>query len=197
MLPPQDSPNDAKPRAPVSAPSGMGAGFSSLWLRLAARRAATLLAYERHRANNQVQVVAGWITLGRLEKAQEYLERVVEAERARSDALRILPAWAQLRLVELWSLAERVGATVVIDVGADARPSWSSLLARLDRVIQGARAVPEEVAVRVHVRGVGFRVQVSGGGAAALVRTLPGRWVWHEGTAVLDAGWREGADDVR
>ena len=197
MLPPQDSPNDAKPRAPVSALSGMRAGFSSLWLRLAARRAASLLAYERHRANNQVQVVAGWITLGRLEKAQEYLERVVEAERARSDALRILPAWAQLRLVELWSLAERVGATLVIDAGADARPSWPSLFAGLDRVIQGAGAVQEEVAVSVRVRGVGFRVQISGGGAAALVRALPGRWVWHEGTAVLDEGWREGVDDVR
>ena len=132
MLPPQDSPNDGIPRAPVSALSGMRAGFSSLWLRLAARRAASLLAYERHRANNQVQVVAGWITLGRLEKAQEYLERVVEAERARSDALRILPAWAQLRLVELWSASERARSA------STTRSRYSCAFSRRPSVIQPA-----------------------------------------------------------
>lgn len=196
MLPPDDADRAPKPRYRVSELSGMRAGFYSWLLRLVSHRAADLLAYERHRASNHIQVLGGWITLGRIERAQDYLDRMVEVEQARSAALRALPPWAQLNLVDLWARAERSGITLVIAVEAPS-PPWPGLFPKLFRLVGAAGFRRDGVTLEVQVRGSGYRIQVTGAGMADLIRDCPGRWTLQGETAILTRRFQEGADHVR
>lgn len=188
---------EERSRAAVPDVLGIRAGLSLLWLRIGSRRFARLLSYERHRVNNHIQVLSGWLALGRPEKANEYLERVIEDERLRSGALQALPSWAQLRLVELWALAERAEVTLRVEA-QDLSPSpGARVFTLLERLIRtgGRRGTP--LTIDVSLRGAGFRVRVAGDGVQDLVGQLGGGFEWRDGAAVLSRDWQEGAGHVR
>src|SRR5579875_1892055 len=194
---PQEQPDrPCKPRFGISEVSVMRAGFHAWLLRLASQPAADLLAYERHRVNNHMQVLGGWVSLGRLEKAREYLERIAEAERTRSAVLQALPAWAQVDLVALWELAERAGVTLEVDVQSiwSPKPGLFSLLRRL---VEAAQARREPVTLAVRVRGPEYRIEVSGPGMRHLIGQAPGPWEVSAETALLTRRMPEGVRDVR
>lgn len=125
-----------------------------------------VLRAERHRLQNQLQVVAGWLELGRPERAATQLADVIEGQLRHGRWLRSAPSWAQGLWWILASRAERRGVSWYWE-GAGAR---GIELARLFWVV-GRLLSPEAPAVsaiRVAVRPGGFVVEVEGDGVEAL-----------------------------
>jgi hypothetical protein len=133
---------------------------------VALRLGVDVLRAERHRILNQLQVVAGWLELGRPERAAAQLADVIEGHLRHGRWLRSVPLWAQGLWWILASRAERRGVVWQWD-GAGARAGdllrlfW--VLARLLRPHGPALA-----AIRVAVRPGGFVVGVEGDGLEAV-----------------------------
>jgi hypothetical protein len=73
-------------------------------------RALHLLRRQRHSFLNHLQVISGWLQLGRPEKAGQYLETVSAQMAGESDVLRRAPAGLGLLVLELGLEAETHGA---------------------------------------------------------------------------------------
>lgn len=68
-----------------------------------------MLGRQRHRLYNHLQVLSGWLELGRPDRAQIYLQSLMGDSAAVGDWIRQLPAWIQLLCWYIDSLAEARG----------------------------------------------------------------------------------------
>ena len=136
-------------------------GTAACLLGLALRLGSEVLRSERHRLQNQLQVVAGWLELGRPERAAGQLATLIEGQLRQGRWLRSLPRWAEGVWWILASRAERRGVGWYWD-GTGAR---GTELARLFWVLSRVLAQGAPVAaIRVAVRPGGFVVEVEGDG---------------------------------
>lgn len=67
-----------------------------------------ILGRQRHRLYNHLQVLSGWLELGRPDRAQIYIQNLMD-DSAAGDWIRPLPAWIQLLWWYIDSLAEARG----------------------------------------------------------------------------------------
>lgn len=86
-------------------------------------QALAALRSQRHGFLNHLQVIAGWLQLGKSERALQYLQRVAARMEAQGQALRSLddPA-TELLLLEMELLAEPAGVALVWQIAGPAAP---------------------------------------------------------------------------
>jgi hypothetical protein len=150
-------------------------GMALLFLGIS-RGTAEAVRRHRHRFANHVQVISGWLEVGRADRAQQYLDTLMAAQ---SSWLRRLPSWYQVWIWVLDSQAEAAGVPLTWQVADDV-----SLVAavRLALVVRGlVRFLRRAGGGTLEVSGQagGFRVTVGCPGATdwppwvAGVRSLP------------------------
>ncbi|HYF76177.1 MAG TPA: Spo0B domain-containing protein [Symbiobacteriaceae bacterium] len=81
-----------------------------------------LLRRQRHSFLNHLQVISGWLQLGRSERAQQYLETVAARMTGESDVLRQAPADLSLLVLELGLEAETHGVQLEWQLGVGGGP---------------------------------------------------------------------------
>lgn len=108
-------------------------------------QALAALRNQRHGFLNHLQVIAGWIQLGKSERALQYLERVAARIEAQGQALRSIeePAVALL-LLEMELLAEPAGVELAWQVTEPVSPqALSDGRAAIAAAIDRAAALPD------------------------------------------------------
>lgn len=107
----------------------------------------SLLRSQRHSFMNHLQVISGWLQLGRTERAYQYLVGLASAMAAESDALRQAPPGVQLAIIALGLEAEPFGVRIdwrleapVTDLTDNAR---LALHAQVMAGVQATAALPE------------------------------------------------------
>lgn len=182
----------ATPRA-----AGMAAGL--LWRRLVACRGARLIGYERHRYQNFLQVLSGWLELGHPDRAAQYLVGLLEDEARRTAALRQVPLWAQLELVNLEARAAERGGRIRWSLAGTRTRTLVGLLVTVGTVLEWHARCGRAVDLTAEASPAGFRVAWPGRGCCGAPRPWPGCRVACEAD-VTSIGWRwqeEGVADVR
>jgi hypothetical protein len=171
---------------------GVGRAARVFWRLVTARRSAELVGYERHRYQNMLQVLSGWLELDQMDRAEDYLARIVEEERQRSTSFRRLPRWAQLEAVAVEREAAGSGCQVHWRVASCSIWAAMGLMVTLEAAVRrlAHAGAPQEVSAEAEGRG--FRVGWPG------TEPGPGRWPWpgvrwwrDEGRVWVGWRWRE------
>lgn len=76
-----------------------------------------LLRRQRHSFLNHLQVISGWLQLGRTDRAQQYLETVAARMTGESDVMRQTPVALSLLVLELGLEAETHGVQLNWQLG--------------------------------------------------------------------------------
>ncbi|MDF2626429.1 MAG: hypothetical protein K0R39_260 [Symbiobacteriaceae bacterium] len=82
-----------------------------------------LLRRQRHSFLNHLQVISGWLQLGRPERAQQYLEAVAARMTGESDVLRQASTGLSLLVLELGLEAETHGVQIEWQLGGELAPA--------------------------------------------------------------------------
>jgi hypothetical protein len=153
-------------------PIGVGRAVRVCWRLATGRGAAGLVGYERHRYQNILQVLSGWLELGQTARAEAYLAHIVEEEQARSASFRRLPRWAQLEAVALERDAAGSGSQVHWRLEPCSPWAVMGLVVTLDAAIWRAARAGGTLEFFAEARDGGFRVGWREG--------VPdgGRWPW-------------------
>ncbi len=111
-----------------------------------------LLRFQRHSFLNHLQVISGWIQLGKLDRARDYLQEVATRLEAQGELSLVQPPDLVLVLLQVAHLAETYDVEVLWDVkvptGARFKVGQLRLLQRrLQAELEGAA----ERGVRLHV----------------------------------------------
>lgn len=131
------------------------------WVALRHRREGIrIIRQRRHRLANQLQLVTGWLQLGATAKAEEALQKLMDAEASQSMWFRGLPShWSYLFL--RWDArSEECGVTIRWD-GLDTLSTTYRMAWILERRLAQAMRMTTETAILVQFRGERFRIHIA------------------------------------
>lgn len=123
-----------------------------------------LLRRQRHSFLNHLQVISGWLQLGRSERAQQYLETVAARMTGESDVLRQAPAAMSLLVLELGLEAETHGVQLDWQLGGGPAPVVADeQLADLRQQVLGQLSAGTEGRLVIRLAEGGFSVHTPSG----------------------------------
>lgn len=147
---------------------------------------------QRHRFANQLQVISGWIQLGKVERAERFLTDVALVTIQQQGPVGKMPLrWAYV-LVRLDTLAERYG-TLILWESIDTLEYQYRMLWGMDRAVRHALTIADGNPLHVKFSGSNFELRVDG------IKRLPSkhimgvRWYQDNHTVIGSWGRRQGS----
>jgi len=119
------------------------------------QRALALLREQRHSFLNHLQVISGWLQLGRAERAAQYLNEVSARVAGESEVLRRAPVSLGLLLIEAGLEAETYGVTLRWQIDSPAEA------VALEPILAAIRSVGDGATVTVQVGPNGLQVHTA------------------------------------
>ncbi len=140
---------------------------------------------QRHRFANQLQVISGWIQLGRVDRAERYLTDVALVAVQQGSLGKMPLRWAYA-LVRLDALAERHG-TLILWEAIDTVAYQYRMLWSLDRTVRHAVLLADGNPLQVTFSGSSFELRVDG------IKRLPSKHImgvrWYQDNHTVIGSW--------
>lgn len=144
---------------------------------------------QRHRYANQLQVISGWLQLGKSERANQFLWEVA-LKSVQSTVGKLPLRWA-FTLVRLDALAERYGTILWYEGLESLEPRYWALWG-LNRAVRQAILIADGNPILVVFFRTSFIVRVQGIKRLPTKHIMGVRWVWDEHTLTGSWGRRQG-----
>ncbi len=137
---------------------------------------------QRHRYANQLQVISGWLQLGKYDRAERYVSEMAAIIAQQGSVGRLPLRWAY-SLVRLDALAERYGTMLLWEGLNTLEPRYWTLWG-LDRALRQAIAIADGHPILVTFGGTSFILRVDGIKRLPTKHIMGVRWFWDDHTLI-------------